>query len=76
MKRSILTLLLTAFCITAFAMDVPQQDTTKVKQQHAKKMGKKSSKKKMKEWKKTDGTGRDTMNNKTGRMDSTVRPMK
>lgn len=76
MKRSILTLLLAAFCITAFAMDVPQQDTTKVKQQHAKKMGKKTSKKKMKNWKKTDGTGRGTMNNKTGQIDSTVRPMK
>ena len=76
MKRSLLTLLLTAFCFTAFAMDVPQQDTTKVKQQHAKKMAKKSSKKKMKDWKKTDGTGRDTMNNKTGQVDSTVRPMK
>jgi hypothetical protein len=76
MKRSLLTLLLTAFCFAAFSMDVPQQDTTKTKQQHAKKMGKKSSSKKMKNWKKMDSTGRDTMNNKTGKMDSTVRPQK
>ena len=75
MKRSILTMLLTAFCITAFAFHVPQQDTTKMKQHHAK-MAKQTSKKKMKDWKKADKTGRDTMNNKTGRMDSTVKPMK
>jgi hypothetical protein len=82
MKRSLLTLLLTAFCFAAFSMDVPQQDTTKMKQQHARKMNKNMSGKKMKSWKKTDSmrkdtmSSQDTMNNKTGRMDSTVRPQK
>jgi Flp pilus assembly protein TadB len=76
MKKSLLTLLMTAFCFAAFAMEVPQQDTTKVKQQHSKKSSQKSTGKKSKNWKKSDSSKRDTMNNKTGRMDSTVRPQK
>jgi hypothetical protein len=74
MKKSLLTLLLTAFCFAAFAMEVPlQQDTTKVKQHQGKKMGKKSSK--TKSWKKTDSSSRDTTS-KMGRTDSTQRPPK
>lgn len=72
MKRSLITLLLTAFCFTAFSVDVPQQDTTKMKQHHPKMM-KKTTNKKMKSWKKADTMGKDTMN-KMGKMDSTIRP--
>jgi hypothetical protein len=70
MKKSLIALLLTAFCFTAFSMDVPQ-DTTKVKQHHSK-MSKKSSGKKSKAWKKADTTGRSM--NKMGTADSTVKP--
>lgn len=69
-------MLLTAFCITAFAMGVPQQDTSKLKQQHHAKMAKNTSKKKMKNWKKANSTGKDTMNNKAGGMHSTMKPAK
>lgn len=72
MRRTLITLLLTAFCFTAFSMDVPQQDTTKVKQHH-RKMMKKTTTKRTKLWKKTDTMGKDTMS-KMGKMDSTIRP--
>jgi hypothetical protein len=74
MKRSFLTLLLTAFCFTAFTMVVPQQDTSKMKQHHAKKMGKAGYGKKTRTWKKSTSTSRDTMSRKSGKMDSTVKP--
>lgn len=75
MKKSLITLLLTAFCFTAFTMEVPQQDTTKMKQHHQKMMGKKTTSKKMRTWKKPDSMHKDTMT-KMGKMHSTVKPKK
>jgi hypothetical protein len=74
MKKSLITMLLTAFCFAAFAMEVPQQDTTKVKQHHSK-MSKKSSAKKSKAGKKADTTGTGSMNRMGGK-DSTMRSTK
>lgn len=56
MKRLLMTMLLGAFCWTASAMDGPQQDTTKNRQDTTKKHMKKKSpadkKNKKKDWSK------------------------
>ncbi|KEQ28160.1 hypothetical protein [Pedobacter antarcticus] len=64
MKKSLITLLLTAFCWTAFAMSVPQQDTTRKKQDTTKRHDQKK-KSKMKNQSKKDSTWKDSTKRKT-----------
>ena len=68
MKRLFITLLLTAFCWTAFATILPGQDTTRKYQDTTKRQGPKKSKtshKKKTQTKKWPAK-RDTTNRKTG----------
>lgn len=73
MKKLMMTMLLSAFCWTAFASNLPWQDTTKKRQDTTKKHVKKASpvhKKTKKDWSKK----RDTMNKKDRKPDSTLKP--
>ena len=72
MKKLITMMMLAAFCCSAYAIDVPQQDTTKTRQDTAKKsMKKKTDKKTMK---KKDWYRKDSLKNKDPKRDTTVRP--
>ncbi len=68
MKKLLITLMLTAFCWTAFASNVQAQDTTRRQQDTTKKHGQKSKNKKQHK--------RDTTNRKPGDTTSrTTKPM-
>lgn len=62
MKKIMITLLLAAFCCTAFAIESPQQDTTKRRQDTTKRHPTKSKKK----YPGKDTTQKDTMKRRPG----------
>lgn len=62
MKKLIMTLLLASFCCATFAIESPQQDTTKRRQDTTKRQPVKSKKKHPGK----DSTQKDTVKRKTG----------
>lgn len=75
MKKLLMILMLAGFSMSAFANDVPQQDTTKTSQNKTKKQMKKKPTSKSKPMKKSSTSKKDTMKNSNGRTDTTGRPM-
>jgi hypothetical protein len=65
MKKIMITFLLTAFCCTAFAIESPQQDTTKRRQDTTKRQPMKSKIPK-KKYPGKDSTQKDTIKRKPG----------
>jgi Flp pilus assembly protein TadB len=75
MKKLIMMLMMAAFCFSASAMDVPQQDTTKTSRDTSKKQMKKKPASKTKSMKKKNSSKKDSLKNSDNRTDTTTRPM-
>ena len=75
MKKLLMILMMSAFCFSASAIDVPQQDTTKTSKDSTKKQMKKKPTSKTKSMKKKSSSKKDSLKNKDNRTDTTMRPM-
>jgi hypothetical protein len=73
MKKLMMILMLSAFCLSASANEVLQQDTTKTRQDTTRKHGSKNSPAHKKPMKK-NGSKQDTLKRNGQRRDTTVTP--
>jgi Ni/Co efflux regulator RcnB len=75
MKKFLMILTLAAFCFSASAVEVPQQDSTKTSQDTTKKQMKKKSATKTKGMKKKGTTKKGSKTNEDRKTDTTTRPV-